>query len=114
MDVWNPKVGDENLYLETGDGNEYDENGVAVIIDGKTGAHIAKNLSKTFKRFLTLSNCTIKCTVTGKRVSHGAGYGLEIPLNFKSIGPTKAIQWAENAVKKVIQNIGQRVKHCKK
>ena len=58
-------------------------NAVAVIIDGKTGEHISKNLSKTFKCFLVLPNCEIKCTVTGKRVNHGAGYGLEIPVNFK-------------------------------
>ena len=99
MDVWTPKVGDENLYLEPEDGNEYDKNAVVVIIDGKTGGHIPKNLSKTFKRFLTLPNCTIKCTVIGKRVNHGAGYALEIPVNFKFLGPAKAIQWAGNSVK---------------
>ena len=65
-------------------------------------------------RFLTLLNSTIKCIVIGKRVNHGAGYRLEIPVNFKFLGPAKAIQWAENAVKKVIQNIDQLVKHCKK
>ena len=102
MDVWTPNVGDENLYLEPEDGNEYDKNAVAVIIDGKTGGYITKNLSKTFKRFLTLLNCTIKCIVIGKRVNHGAGSGFEIPVNFKLLGPAKAIQWAENAVKKVI------------
>ena len=37
MDVWTPNVGDENLYLEPEDGNEYDKNAVTVIIDGKTG-----------------------------------------------------------------------------
>ena len=42
MDVWTPKVGDENLYLEPEDGNEYDKNAVAVIIDRKTGGHIPK------------------------------------------------------------------------
>ena len=42
MDVWTPKVGDENLYLEPEDGNEYDKNAVVVIIDGKTGGHIPK------------------------------------------------------------------------
>ena len=84
---------------------------MVVILDGKTGRRIPKNLSKTFKRFLALSNCTIKCTVIGKRVNHGAGYGLEIPVNFKFLGPAKAIQWAENAVKKVIQNVDQRIKH---
>ena len=114
MDVWTLNAGDENLYLEHEDGNEYDKNAVAVIFDGKTCGHILKNLSKTFKRFLTLPNCTIKCTVIGKRVNYGAGYGLDIPVNFKFLGQAKAIQSAENAVKKVIQNIDQRVKHCKK
>ena len=114
MDVWTPNARDENLYLEPRDGNEYDKNAVAVIIDGKTGGHIPKNLTKTFERFLTLPNCTIKCTVIGKRVNHGAGYGLEISVNSKFLGAAKAIQWAENAVKTVIQNIEQRAKHCKK
>ena len=72
------------------------------IIDGKTGGHIPKNLSKTFKRFLTFPNCTIKCTVIEKCVNRGAGYGLEIPVKFKFLGQAKAIQWAGNAVKKVI------------
>ena len=44
MDVWTPNVGDENLYLEPEDGNEYDKNTVAVIIDGKTGGHIPKKI----------------------------------------------------------------------
>ena len=114
MDVWTPNVGDENLYLEHEDGNEYDTNAVAVIIDKKTGGHILKNLSKTFKCFLMLPNCTIKGTVIGKRVNHGAGYGLKIPVNLKFLGPAKAVQWAENAVKKVIQDIDQRVKNCRK
>ena len=44
----------------------------------------------------------------------GAGYRLEVSVNFKFLGPAKAIQWAENGVKKVIQNKDQSVKHCKK
>ena len=64
---------------------------MAVIFDGKTGGHIPKNLSKTFKHFLTLPNCTIKCTVIRKRVNHGTGYGLEIPVNFKFLGRANAV-----------------------
>ena len=56
MDAWTPNADDENLSLEPEDRNEYDKNAVAVIIDGKTGGHISKNLSKTLKRFLTLPN----------------------------------------------------------
>ena len=47
-------------------------------------------------------------------MNYGDGYELEIPVHFKFFGPAKALQWAENAVKKLIQNIDQRVKHCKK
>ena len=39
-------------------------------------------------------------SLIGKHENHGAGYGLEIPVNFKFFGPAKTIQWAENAVKK--------------
>ena len=42
---------DKNLYLESKDGNEYDNNAVAVVIDGKTGGHIPKN-------FQALSNAS--------------------------------------------------------
>ena len=47
-------------------------------------------------------------------MNHGAGYGLEIPVSFKFLGSVKAIHWAENAMKNVIQNIDQRAKHCEK
>ena len=53
MDVWTPNFGDGNLYLEPEE-PKYNKDGVLVIIDGKTGGHIPKNLSKTFKRFLTV------------------------------------------------------------
>ena len=79
MDIWTPNVGDENLY-------------VAVIIYGKTGGHIPKNLWKTFKRFLTLPNCTIKCSVIGKCVNHGASYGLNITADFKFLSQSNSKQ----------------------
>ena len=66
-DIWTPNVGYENLYLEPEDGNEYGKNAVVVIIDGKTGGNIPKNLSKTFKHFLTLPNCTIKCIYCNRK-----------------------------------------------
>ena len=101
MDIWTANVGDGNLYLEPEE-PEYDKNGVLVIIGKKTVGHIPKNLSKTFKRFLTLPNCTVKCTVIENCVNHGACYRLKIPVNFKFLRSAKAILWEENAVKKVI------------
>ena len=43
LDVWNPNVGDENLYLEPEVGNEYDKNAVVVITDGKLVDIFRKN-----------------------------------------------------------------------
>ena len=43
MDVWTPKIGDENLYLESEDRNEYDKNAVVVIIMEKLVNIFQKN-----------------------------------------------------------------------
>ena len=56
MDVWTPNFGDGNLYLEPEE-PEYNKDGVLVIVERKIGGHVLKNLSKIFKRFLTLPNC---------------------------------------------------------
>ena len=47
MDAWSLNVGGENFYLGPEDGNEYDKNAVAVIIDGKTCGRIPQKLIKT-------------------------------------------------------------------
>ena len=36
-------------------------------------------------------------------MNHDAGCGIKIPVNFKFLGPAKAIQWAESAVKKLFK-----------
>ena len=38
---------------------------------------------------MKISNCTIRCKVTGKRVIRGACYGLEIPFQCRFIGAEK-------------------------
>ena len=58
---------------------------------GRTGGHVPKNLSKIFKIFLTLPNCAIKWKVTGKRLNRGAGYGLEIPVQYIFFGQERLL-----------------------
>ena len=48
----------------------------------------------------SISSTSSLSSLIGKRVNYGAGYGQEIPVNFIFLEPAKAIQWAENAVKK--------------
>ena len=74
--------------------NQHDKFAVAIVLEERIVGHVSKNLSKIFHQFLKIPNCTIGCKVTGKRVNHGAGYGLEIPVQYKFIGAEKAVEWA--------------------
>ena len=42
--------------------------------------------------FLFLPNCVLDVFATGKRVTHGGEYGLEIPSNFHFDGPEIAMK----------------------
>ena len=48
MKIWTPKVGDNNLYLKCYEHNKYV---AAVMIGGRTGGHVPKNLSKISNLF---------------------------------------------------------------
>ena len=45
-------------------------------------------------------------------VNRGAGYGLEISVQYRFIGVKKAIEWAEKNIKKVFENINKKVNKC--
>ena len=81
-------------------------------IGGHTGGHVPKNLSKILNIFLTLPNCAIKCKVTGKHINQGAGYGLEIPVQYIIFGLERAVDRAEKGVKKVIDSVEKRPTNC--
>ena len=58
---------------------------------------------------MKIPNCTIGCKVTGKRVNCGAGYGFEIPVQYRFIGAEKAVEWAKKEhKKKVFENINKK------
>ena len=63
---------------------------------------------------MKIPNCLIRCKVTGKRVNHAAGYGLEIPVQHRFIGAEKAVEWAEKNIKEVFENINKEVNKCVK
>ena len=114
MNIWIPKVGDENVFLQPENENQHDKFAVAVVYDERVVGHVPKNLSKVFNQFMKISNCTIECKVTGKRVNRGAGYGLEITVQYTFTGPERAVEWAEKNVKKVIEYINNKVNKCVK
>ena len=113
-DIWTPKVGDENFCFKSESENQHDKFAVAILLEENVVGHVPINLSKIFHQFLKISNCTIGCKVTGKRVSLGAGYGLEIPVQYIFVGAEKAAEWAEKHLKKVFENVNKKGIKCLK
>ena len=83
------------------------------MIGGRTGGHVSENLNKIFNIFLTLPNCVIKCKVAGKRINQGAGYVLEIPLQYNFFGPKKSCGLGCERFKKLL-TVKKRTNNCTK
>ena len=47
--------------------------------------------------------------VTEKRINRGAGYGLEIPVEYVFNGNEKALQWAKKNLDNVDANVNKKV-----
>ena len=47
-------------------------------------------------------------------MNRGAGYGLEIPVQYIFVGAEKAVEWAEKHIKKVFENVNKNVIKCLK
>ena len=113
LDIFNllPKVGDEDIHLEPEENIDYDDFAVAVLFEGRRLGHVPRNLSQIMALFLRLPGSSILYKVTGKRVNRGAGYGLEIPVSYKFVGAEKAVDWAEEKIKKRFEIVDKKVKN---
>ena len=69
---------------------------------------------KTFDYRLqrSLLNHTIRMSVTGKRINRGAGYGLEILVEYVFNGNEKALQWAKKNLDNIDANVNKKVGRC--
>ena len=114
MDLWTPKVGDENFCLKSENENQHGKFAVAIVLEERIVGHVPKTLRKIFHQFMKIPNCIIGCKVTGNRVNRGAGYGLEIHVHYRFIGVEKAVKWAERNIKEVFENIDKKVNKCVK
>ena len=112
MDIWKPKVGNENFCLKSENENQNGKFAVAIVLEERITGHVPKNLSKIFHQFMKILNCTIECKVTGVRANRVAGYGLEIPVQYRFISAEKAVDWVEESIKKVFENINKKVSKC--
>ena len=50
--------------------------------------------------------------VTEKRINRGAGYGLEIPVEYVFNGNEKALQWAKKNLDNIDANVNKKVGRC--
>ena len=103
-----------HLCLKSENENPHDKFAVAILLEEQIVGHVPKNLSKIFHQFMKIPNCTISCKVAGKRVNRGAGYGLEIPVQYRFFDAKKAIEWAEKNIQKVFKNIDKKFDKCMK
>ena len=112
VNIWNPKLGDNDVEVKHEVNNEHDKFTIAILHSKGIVRHVPKNLSKFFYQFLSLPKYTISCEVTGKRVSRGGGFGLEIPVKYTFLGPNKAIEWIEKRVTEIISEVVMKTEHC--
>ena len=54
----------------------------------------------------------IHVIVTGKRVNRGAGFGLEIPVDYIFYGDNRVTAWLKKAIGKLDQCIDVKVGKC--
>ena len=59
--------------------------------------HVSLNWSKMLSKFLQFTNHHVRVDVTEKRVNHGVGLGLEIPINYFFYGDTRVTTWMKGA-----------------
>ena len=118
MDIWKSLIGDDNLRCKREDDNIHDENAVTVIHSNHIGprvvGHVPLLYSSTFKKFLSLPNYTIRVLVTGMKINRGAGYGLEIPVEYLFNGNDKAFQWTKKILCNIDANVNKNVGRCLK
>ena len=57
---------------------------------------------------------SIEVKVVGKRLNHGVGYGLKIPVKYRFYGPEKIVQWLTKALTTVKKELECKIFKCLK
>lgn len=90
-DEWTPTVG-ESLNCVREPLNGKDKNAVAVMRDDKVVGHVLLPYSRCVSQILEINSSAVTCTVTGKRVNRGGGYGLEVPCQYSFKGNSLTVK----------------------
>ena len=101
MKIWNPVDGAVLACTRETD-NPHDNYAVSIIRSSYVVGHVPLGLSKIFSNFLSLPISTMLCIVTGKRLTRGAGLGLEVLVMYQAKGHEKALQWLEKTITMIV------------
>ena len=125
VDIWQPAISSEHS-LRREPGNEVDKNTVAVVQETQSGNttracsqaeplnihpneiavgmevvdHVPKLMAQWVTKFLKRACKSATVVITGKRINRGAGYGLELPCEFKFQGDKYSCDWLKEKLKK--------------
>ena len=125
LDIWQPAIGSEHS-LRREPGNKVDKNAIAVAQETQSGntrrassqaeplnthpneiavgmevvGHVPKLMAKWVTKFLKRASNSGTALITGKRISRGAGYGLELPCELKFQGDKYSCDWLKEKLKK--------------
>ena len=101
MKIWNPVDGAVLVCTRETD-NPHDNYAVSIIRSSYVVGHVPLGLSKIFSNFLSLPISTMLCIVTGKRLTRGAGLGLQVLVMYQAKGHEKALQWLEKTITMIV------------
>ena len=125
LDIWQPAISSEHS-LRREPGNEVDKNAVAVARETQSGnttrassqaehlnthpneiavgmevvGHVPKLMAQWVTKFLKRALNSGTVLITGKRIHRVAGYGLELPCEFKFQGNKYSCDWLKEELKK--------------
>ena len=60
----------------------------------------------------TLPGSFLETKVTGKRISRGGGYGLEVPCKYRISGQEKVVDWIKRIATTFLQEHSLAVNKC--
>ena len=125
VDIWQPPKSSEHS-LRREPVNEVDKNAVAVVQETQSGnttracsqaeplnthpneiavgmevvGHVPKLMAQWVTKFLKRASNSGTVVITGKRINRGAGYGLELPCEFKFQGDKYSCDWLKERLRK--------------
>ena len=73
------------------------------MYEDRVVGHIPLAIAKCISLFLTLPGSFLETKVTGKRITQGGGYGLEVACKYRISGQEKAVDWIKRKAATFLQ-----------